>query len=459
MFKRLPFAVAIACLTLHAPLHAESEAATGDEDNIGRFTFSGFGTLGAVHTRGNGAAFIRDITQPKGASNRGLSWETDSRFGIQATLKSTENLDVVAQVVSRYRPDNTFAPELTWGFIKYTPTDWLDIRAGRIGFDVYHASDSREVGYSYLWIRPPVEYYGTWTLLLPYEDGGDITFRMPVGEGISRFKLFTGIARQHVPYQLGQREWSGNMSTGPVGALADLSGSRVTGGFLDYQDDHWVLRVSHAQIRMQREMPAGLVDVLATMRLGANLAGAAGNAAGARALSDLAADTSLMHKKIAFSSIALTHDLGPWQTQLALSHMTSGSLVVADSNAGYASLAYRYGKLTPYLLLSAIRSRNGGRDDTLVGTVPPALVSLTKYAISTGLETQHTLSLGLRYDLLPNAALKLQFDRVRSNNCSPVSLAIVGPSDACAPPLLWPTVPVGWNGRANVISAALDFIY
>jgi len=81
MYKRLPIRtlLTLSCLALSVPLHAES----GPSDDAGpRMTFSGFGTLGALYTQGNGAAFIRDITQPQGSSNQGLSWKTDSRLGI-----------------------------------------------------------------------------------------------------------------------------------------------------------------------------------------------------------------------------------------------------------------------------------------------------------------------------------------------------------------------------------------
>ena len=122
--------------------------------------FRAFGTLGIAHTQGDGAGFIRDMSQPKGADNRGLDWQLDTRLGVQANLKVSDDFEAAAQIVSRYRNDNNFQPEPTWAYLKYSLNDTADIRVGRVGFDAFLSADSRDVGYSFLWVRPPVDYYG-----------------------------------------------------------------------------------------------------------------------------------------------------------------------------------------------------------------------------------------------------------------------------------------------------------
>jgi hypothetical protein len=63
----------------------------------------------------------------------------------------------VVQAVSYYNHAGNYEPELTWAFISYAPVPDMKVRAGRLGWDVYMLSDSRNVGYSYLWVRPPVD--------------------------------------------------------------------------------------------------------------------------------------------------------------------------------------------------------------------------------------------------------------------------------------------------------------
>ena len=129
-----------------AALASTAMAQTGSGAEESALRFSGFGTLGAASARDPRRAFIRDITQPKGASNRGASFDIDSRLGIQTNYRISDNFEVVAQVVRRYRYENDFRPELTWGFLKYTINDMMEVRAGRIGFDGYIRSVTRAVG-------------------------------------------------------------------------------------------------------------------------------------------------------------------------------------------------------------------------------------------------------------------------------------------------------------------------
>lgn len=458
MLKRSPIAclTLIACLAFSPSLRAESEDASPSLEKA--WTFSGFGTLGAVHNQGSGSSFIRDITEPKGATNKGLSWQVDSRVGFQVSLKVSEQLEAVAQVVSRYQWDNNFQPELTWAFLKYTPNEMVDTHIGRIGFDAFIGADTRDVGFSYLWVRPPVEYFGT--LAFPYMDGADISFHYPVGSGTARVKLYTGISRQKIPTLTNQTEWA-EISGLNAGVVEDMSGSRITGGFVDYQDNHWAARLGKADVKLSKEFPMSMnVDVLGLIRDSANTASDPSVAA---SLNALASDFSLVGKNISFTSIGLAYEDGPFQTQMAFNHWTSQSLLFPESHSGFISAGYRFGKFTPYAVISAVRSIKSSRADELAARmnvpVSDPIPSMANFMLTTGQNVQHTYSLGVRYDLMANAALKFQMDMIRTRNCSPVNLPVVGADRSCAPPLLWSSVPVSWDGKANVYSAVLDFTF
>jgi hypothetical protein len=442
----------ISCLAFSPALRAETdqEPLILEKD----ITFRGFGTVGLVHAQANGATFIRDITEPKGATNQGLSWQTDTRVGFQVNLKISDTLEGVAQAVSHYQWDNNFHPELTWAFLKYSPDDMFDVRAGRIGFDALLAADTRDVGFTYLWARPPVEYYGT--LPVPYIDGADIVLRHQLGSGVGRLKLFSGITRQKIPTFFGLTE--------------DLSGSRITGAFADYQDNHWTGRIGKADIRLAQGFP-GEVDIVSELHDQATQAGEGTPLQ--QALNSYAKDVSLLGKHISFSSIGLAYEDGPLQTQMALLHFTSQTLLYPEAHSGYISAGYRIDKLTPYVTISAVKSRKSSRaDDLLNKGADPSLYDLANFMLTTGQEIQHTISLGMRYDMLPNVALKFQMDVIRNQNCSPVTNPGAGPAgSSCSAPLLWPLVPGSkdlpgntlvpgtWDGKANIYSAVLDFTF
>ena len=482
MIQRLALTLLLTCSSLVAApsLHAQSNAAagetpttapttapsdaSGDISETPAFSFSGFGTLGLAHTQGHGAAFIRDLTQPRGASNRGLSFAQDSRIGVQANLSLGNNLEAVTQILSRYRNNNSFDPEITWGFLKYTFNDQIEIRAGRIGFDAYIAADSRDIGYSYLWVRPPVEYYGP--LFFPYEDGGDILFRTPIADGVGRIKFYSGVTRQKLSSLMEQREWAGGIRTPAIGSIEDLEQSRVLGGHIEFQNNHWTVRLGEARLYHTSDFAPGAFDLQGILAAQAMVATAGDPGAGiapnpqlGNALQSFARDANTAGKKITMDSLAVAYEDGPLQTSMAISHLSGNAIVFPNIKSAYFLLGYRFGALTPYAVLSTVKAKKSDRSDILQRLgANPAIIGITNFLATSPLATQTTHSLGLRYDFAENIALKFQADFIRNRDCSPVALPI-GSSASCAPPLLWPTVPVNWNGRAQVYTATLDFTF
>lgn len=438
-------------------------ASTAAELDSSPIRLSGFGTIGMAHTQGDGAAFVRDITQPKGANNRGISFDLDTRLGIQVNYDITDKFEAVAQVVSRYRNENNYWPELTWGFLKYTYDDMLELRVGRIGYDGYIGADTRDVGYSFLWARPPTDYFGT--LLFPYQDGGDIVFRMPVMRGVGRIKLYSGITRQQVNSLMEQREWAtslGTITTPALGATQDLNKSRATGGFIEYQDNHWTGRLGISSLRTAKGFPPGTFNIPGALHLAALGAYGASNQPLGDALTSLVDNIQVNGKRGTYKTVELAYEDGPLKLQGAYARITSNSLLIPRGHSAFVSAGYRFGRFTPYATASLLRTKRSNYPQELAAlgadTSPGGIVDMAQFILSSPLTNQSTYALGLRYDFADNFAIKFQADFIRSKNCSPVALPGSGLTP-CTPPLLWPTVPPDWNGRANVYSAVLDFIF
>lgn len=437
------------CLAFAAPLHAEAD------DGVPPIRFSGFGSAGFVHNQGDGSLFIRDLTEQNGAGNRGLTWEIDSRLGAQLNMTVTENLEAVAQVISRYRTDNTFRPELTWGFIKYTPNETVDLRIGRVGYDVFIGADSRDVGYSFLWVRPPVEFYGQ--LFNSYIDGGDGSLYARIGDAVGRFKFYSGLVRQQFAANHNQRRVTpdASFSNGPI---ADLAGSRMTGITLDYQGNQWTFKLARTDLRLRVNF---LFDQNSPSLT--RLVSAAARTAPpglASSLNSLADGLEPNGKHVIFTSLGMAYENGPFQAQGGINRFTSGFEAFPKSNSGFVSLAYRLGSFTPYAVISAIRSQPGGRAEELAGLgAHPIITETARYATSYGNRNQHTHSIGMRHDFAENVALKFQIDRIRNKTCTPLRSPISDPAPSCPAPFLWPGVPGDWDGRATVYSAVLDFTF
>jgi hypothetical protein len=142
---------------------------------------SGFGTIGISYNTERRFDYLRDLLQTSGVgATRRFDVGLDSVFGAQLSGNPSENIEFTAQAVIRRREDN-YRPELNWAFIKYYPSNNWDLRVGRLGFDVYPLADSRNVAFSYTWVRPPVEYFGG--LIVSYIDGVDAVCNYGLGTG------------------------------------------------------------------------------------------------------------------------------------------------------------------------------------------------------------------------------------------------------------------------------------
>ena len=154
-------------------------ARAGDSD-APMFSFGGFGTLGVVHSSEDKADFTSSIFKPNGAGHSHTwSSDVDSRFGVQVTASLTPRLSAVLQVIAEQNYDNTYKPQVEWANIKYQFAPDFSIRIGRSILPAFLLTESRKVGYSYPWVRPPDAVYA----LMPVtsNDGADVSYRRHFG--------------------------------------------------------------------------------------------------------------------------------------------------------------------------------------------------------------------------------------------------------------------------------------
>jgi predicted porin len=364
-----------------------------------RLSLQGFGTLGIARSDRADAQYVRDLSQQDGLTT---SWsgKIDSMIGLQASYQINDELDGVVQVNSRYRYDGSYRPELSWAFLRYDPGSTLSLRVGRLGTEFYMLADSRMVGYSNLTVRPPPDYFGT--LIFSNFDGLDISKTVPAGNGLLRGKLFAGRSPEKTAF-FNDISWN-------------LSGSLLLGGYLDYFNGPWQVRLSHAQVRFKDEMPTNAL-------------------AGFDAIA-IDPDLSVVDKWSRYDSLGVVYDKGPLQLQLMLSQTKHDTSAFEDTKAGYAIAAYRIGDVTPYLGYSKVKST----PVEFAPSIPSYIASLAGGSHS----DQHTVFLGGRWDIRRNLDLKAQVDWIHG---SPSSIFLYRPG---AP---------SWDGHMTVFSLTLDFIF
>jgi hypothetical protein len=369
----------------------------------------GFGTLGFARSDNDAAEYVRDLSQPHGLTRK-WSAKVDSLVGVQANLKLGMQTEGVLQLISRYRYDGSYRPEVSWAFLRHDFTPDSQARVGRLGTEFYMQADSRLVGYSNTTVRPPPDFYGP--LVFSYFDGFDASASMPWGDGLLRGKFFAGRSPEVSPFY------------DPV--TWNLKGTRLIGGHLDYFLGPWQFRVGHTEVKFSaNELPLNYLAGMFIPDLD---------------IVSLAPELSTKRKTTNFDSVGLVYDQGPLQIQAMLGRIEHETAAYEDSRAAFIIGSYRMRQFTPYLGYSKTKSSAS----SITSPLPPPLDSIAQGLPAATHTDQRTITVGTRWDFQPNLALKVQYDMIRGKPESVFSFR--GKN-------------LQWDGRMKMLSVALDFAF
>jgi hypothetical protein len=381
-----------------------------------RVTFSGFGTLGAVRTDTDAGRYVTSLLQPGGA-RRDWDLRPDSLLAAQVNARLTRDIAGVVQAVMNRRAQDDFIPHIEWAFLHDSLTPDLDVRAGIMAVPIFMLSDSRLVGISFPWVRPPTALYSQ----APITNfrGAELLYRKVVGDVAMTLQPYVGKAPTDVP-----------VTAGTVRSHLD----HMVGGAVSAEWGHWTLRTSYLQCDVT--YPSANV-----MRYVSELRDAAGTLAGAAELAD---QIDANGKRLSFTSAGASYDAGAWFFQAEYGRRRSDTLVLARSHSWYGTLGYRFGNFITHATVSRTRVDSATSQD-----VVPSAGSFA--ALATGLNSmlgsqdvaQRTFALGLRWQFQPNADFKVQFDRVNLPG------GAIGNFNA----------PRGFADSVNVYSAAVDVVF
>lgn len=382
------------------------------------FLFSGFGTVGLVHSTENNADFTASDLQRHGAGHsRKWSAGVDSRVGAQVIATFSPALSGVIQITSEQRYDASFRPEVEWANIKYQVTPDFSVRVGRVVLPTFLVSDSRMVGYANPWVRPPVEVYG----LVPItrSDGMDLSYRLQFGS-----------VRHTI-----QAGFGGSDAKLPVGGTLDVRNGWRVSDSVEYGP--LTINGSYTQGRLTVDTYKVLFETMKKF-------GPQGVA--------LSEKYNPSNKNFDFIALGASYDPGNWFL-MGESGLSTSQSAFGKRAAWYVSSGYRFNKFTPYLTYAEAQLKSNASDPGLTLSSLPeplrpaaALVNATLNAGLNAAPVQKTLSLGMRWDVARNAAIKMQYDRTRLGAGSPGSLSSHQPG----------FVP---GGTFNVFSATVDFVF
>lgn len=368
----------------------------------------GFGTLGVAYNENDGAGFVRDGTQPVGIKGS-ASLKTDSRLGLQLDAPLTANIKSTIQAVSKYNAKGNFTPSISLAFLKYSATPAATFRLGRVGWDVIPYSSSRDVGYSYTWVRPPSEFFGK--VQFDSIDGGDLTYVKKLGGVVLTTKVFGGITTETIALD----------KDGDIDHESKIWGSNI-----DLSYGGWLHRISYSHLAID-------VDYNRSAKLQLQ----AFYNSEDPSLNHLAGFVDLNGKSADLVSFYSSYERGPATFEALLGHTESSIPTFHTLFDGFFSISYRINQITPFIRYSFSTPLNSP-------SIPqPILNKIKDFNIS---EHQQTLSVGARYDFAKNIAAKWQIDRVNV-------------ADNGRSAFLWREVEADWNGNAILLSFSLDFVF
>lgn len=373
----------------------------------GELDLHGYGTIGAVHNPDSGADYIRDIGQPNGVSEDEISAKIDSRFALQLDYSHDRDLSFTLQALSKYQADATYTPEINWAFVKYSISPGLDLRLGRTRLDFIFQADTINIGFPSLTARPPI---GLYPLPLTPSDGFDIDYSVPFSDGYFTSSLNIG--------------WATKDDMSVMGTAFNVAGSPLFGGSINYETIDWSLKLSYGQLKPNRtpDPVLELIDLLGPFS------------------PELAESLVLKDKWLRYYSLGGTLARGNWRGVVALGQYRSDTRVFPASNAQYFKLGYRLDKWTPFFAVA-----KSDAHDPLISVNSGTFVDSVAQIVQHSFQTDQTnYSVGARYDLTDNVALKLQYDLIESDPRK--TSLILNEKD-------------GWDGNLHLYSVVLDYYF
>lgn len=427
-----------------------SFAVAGEDADVAPspFKLSGFATLGLTHNDNSeaGVIFSSSQTQPV---TQGLSGNLDSVVGLQLDWQLLPATSMVLQGVARAGED--FEPKVRMAYVRQQFGSDTAVRLGRMRSPLFFDSDVAEIGYAYLMSRAPISVYFT-PNNVTHLDGADVQWRHSVGNTALLFQGYYGSnSYKH-------RVYSTIPMQEPDVELHDIAGIAVSATL-----PNLTLRASHTTtsgytMRSPQisQLNAGLTQVSAA------LSGVAANpmlpAVMAQALTAQAQNvsgyTNPFDAKPTYTSLGFDSNINAWRLMGEWALLDTQGALTGKYQGYHLSVGYSIGAVTPYVSVARQRRISPaldtsalaatGMDATLDGAIAQLKAELDRAAQFADI-SMNSISVGVRWDVRENMAIKVQYDRLETPNSSiPGYLTVTS---------------LPFNNKVNLFTVALDIAF
>jgi hypothetical protein len=355
--------------------------------------FSGFASLALSYSDDPDIAFSPNYLN---IDDTGWSATRDSILGGQANISLANNWDSVVQFVLEDHANTDFENYLELAFLRYRPSRNWAIRAGRLNSDLYLLSEYPHVGYAYLWVRPPHEYYSFASTAGKF-DGVDIEYSQSINDGFLRLKLAAGNTTAKL-------KASGQDFLIDFDHLMTFSATYVL--------DAWTMRFSVSQADVgdyKFEALNEFIDLLNSVPAPVWPQAAS-----------LSASFDTKNHSIEYAALGLTYDSDNWLIQSEIGISESPWLVASSNINGYVSVGYRLDKVTLFSSVSISENRHKITTVTAPQFLPGTPIQVTfplqqlalasKEAVDRLVVHQHSINVGVKWQASENLIVKAQID-------------------------------------------------
>ena len=387
-----------------------SIAASGSSQAV---DFDGFLTAGLSKHDQKDTVYLDGITDD-------ISFDNESKFGLQITADVSDDMQVVSQVLATGADDN-FDLDVEWAYLDYTLSDTLSFRGGKVKEPVFLISDYFEVGYAYPWIRPPQEVYK----VNPINTITGMEFLIQGG--------FAGMNVAFQPYLGSNTE----AIPGTQGA-GTFNAENFFGGALQFTTASFTFQMSYLK-----------TDVNTSGFVPANFTTAGG-------LTTITFANLAATGEAKLTSAGMSWDINYFigYAEYVTREITGTvSNLFPDQDAYYVTLGYRFDKYLPHITFASSDS------DTEVAAGGANGFSVANSVI------QNSMTLGMRYELNDSASIKMEYQVVdvdlteAINNQAAVDTAVGAPGAVSAGNGLFQPQQVLADDKTNIISLSIDVIF
>ncbi len=327
-----------------------------------------------------------------------------------------------------------------YAYIELQPFYNLGFRLGRNPLDIFLLSDYRNVGFAYAWVRPMTGMYST--LFADFYEGAQVMYSKSLDCGDVSVAAYAGSLDIHLPLS-------------ELGCM-DFSYEPLVGINLRYTRDafKFIAGYQRGEIGDLSSSVGHFSSVFKTIP--ENIIPPAPYVASYMDLNGSYCD---------YFSLGVAYDDNSWIIQSELSQYRFEKALGLTYNSGYISVGYRWKNFVPFISYSKLYNSIGfipfseykKNKENIALLTPEMLQALVDLgSLNRDVDAhQDTLSLGLRWNIGNNYALKLQWDH---NWIKKANANSVGQGQT----ILWetdPTIKIDKDQEVNVFSVSFDFFF